>query len=197
MLITDRFVAATIGRSRYLFFVLYQDYNDFDRAFIRELDIDIERLARNLGENGVVVRPFRGDVDSTRNEVSTKEWTQDELVEIRRTPSMLVIDCDFAEFSPRTHSWILFCFGEGQFGSPRGLAQLDQVMQEIAHLANDATSDTSDLFRLARKLSVKDPDLAKVFTARPGVFGFSIDLMEVGQQFSSWIRNRGRPVGHA
>lgn len=56
--ITHSFVGTTIGRFRYLFFALYEDYNDFGHAFVREFNVSLERLARDLKDKGAVIQPF-------------------------------------------------------------------------------------------------------------------------------------------
>lgn len=90
-----------VGKRRYLFFALFQDYNDLARGFVQEFNVYLERLARDMGPDGAVVRPFLGDIERTRDDVQSKEWTWEEWGEVERAPSLLVISKDFADFSPR------------------------------------------------------------------------------------------------
>ena len=75
MLITSSYAGTAIGKHRYLFFTLYEDYNDLSRGFVQEFEVHLERLARNLGESGAVVRSFAGDIETTRVQVFAKPWT--------------------------------------------------------------------------------------------------------------------------
>ena len=58
--ITHSYAGTMVGTHQYLFFALYEDYNDVGRAFVREFDVHLERLARTLGHGSAVVRPFLG-----------------------------------------------------------------------------------------------------------------------------------------
>src|SRR5579872_6295386 len=114
---THSFYLGEIGRFRYLFFAIFADYTDFRRPFIREFrDVYLEKLARDLGTSGKVVQPFEGDIEATRHDVASKEWTAQELDQVSRSPSLLVISKDFEEFSPRTDPWLVLHFSEREFG---------------------------------------------------------------------------------
>ena len=66
MWITHSYLGTTRGRMRCLFFLLYEDYIETQTQFARELDLELERFARNLGDRGAVVRPFLGDIDKNQ-----------------------------------------------------------------------------------------------------------------------------------
>ena len=194
--ITHSFVGTTVGELRYLFFVLYEDYNDFDRRFVQEFQIHLERFARNLGREGAVVQPFRGDIEKTRSHVLDKDWTPDEKEEVTRVPSLLMISENFDDFSPRTDPWMVFHFGERRFGHHEGLEQLDETLGVLTDsvLLKEGDED-DDIYSIAKRLAHEEPDLARVFSAQPGVFGFSVNLLEAGLQVREWFRHRGRGIG--
>ena len=50
MWITHSYLGSTRGKMRYLFFLLYEDYIDAQTQFAQELDLFLERFARNLGD---------------------------------------------------------------------------------------------------------------------------------------------------
>jgi hypothetical protein len=111
MHITHSFVGTTIGRFRYLFFALYEDYNDYGRSFVQEFNnVYLQRPARDLRDQGAVIQPFLADIETTRSHVLAKDWTDDERREITRVPSLLVISKDFDYFSPRSDPWLLLHF---------------------------------------------------------------------------------------
>jgi hypothetical protein len=189
MYIRSSYRGTTVGRERYLFFVLYEDYNDLGRSFIREFDdVYVSRLARRLGDGGAVVTAFPADIETARAHVLEKEWTPVELAEVKKVPSLLVIDVDFDDFSPRTDPWLLLHFGERAYGGSQGLDELRDTIEAIADAA--IAGDPDELFAVARAMTQAHPDLTKVFEARPGMFGFSINLIEAGAQLRDWLRDR-------
>ena len=148
----------------------------------------LERLARDLKGSGAVMQPFPADVEKTRDDVRSKDWTDAELSEVRRVPSLLVINKDFDEFSPRADSWILFHFGERNFGGHEGLARLDEVIRTITSVALDANSSVGELLTLSRSMAGSRIKASKIFEAKPGAFGLSVNLLEGWKELSGWLR---------
>jgi len=76
-----------------------------------------------------------------KSHVLRKSWTDDEIQELTKTPSLLMINVDFVV--------------EGD----------------------------SDVFAAAHRIwnRVNPEDAVKVFELKPGVFGFSIDLIQAGR----------------
>src|SRR5436190_22212456 len=113
VIITHSFVAAvTPGWYKYVFYVLYGDYLDYGREYTNEFRQHLERLARNLGDEGAVIEPFRGDIDRTRDEIWDKEWDRREREQLQNLPSLLVLTKSLSEFSPRSDPWLLLHFKE-------------------------------------------------------------------------------------
>lgn len=195
MYITHSFVGTTIGPFRYLFFALYEDYNDLGRAFVREFNISLERLARELRDHGAVIQPFAGDIEQARTSVLEKDWTEREDREVKKVPSLLVINKDFDDFSPREDPWILFHFGARRFEGYGGIAEMDETMRAIVEVATPPDASASDLFDLARRMRRVRPPVARVFEVKPGVFGCSVDILAAGSQVRDWLRESRRPVG--
>lgn len=183
----------TVGGADYLFFVLYEDYNDLQRSFVQEFNVHLERLARELKHGSAVIKPFPGDIEATRRDVLNLGWTEDEIREVCKVPSLLLIRCQFGDFSPRRDPWMIFHFGEARFGDHRGLSELDQTLRAIAASTKDGAQ--ADLFELANELAKSRPDGWKIFQAQPGAFGFSIDLVEAGRQLRERLTARRRVVG--
>jgi hypothetical protein len=124
--------------------------------------------------------------------VLEKSWTPEEHEEITKVPSLLVLNVDFDSFSPRNDPWIAMHFGQRSYGGPEGLAEMGETFQAIAAAATEG--DLGDLYELARSVSRDRPDAAYVFEAKPGIFGFSIDIIRAGTEVRDWLRGRGRPV---
>jgi hypothetical protein len=193
---TSAFAGKIIGSYRYLFLVLYEDYTDFGRAFIAEFNnVYLERLARSLKGHGAVIAPFLGDVEGTRDEVMSKDWTSEEWRQVSKVPALLVISKDFDDFSPRSDPWVIFHFDEEQYGSSAGLAELDKTLKAIAVSVVSSESSHRTLYQIARNVTNERPDLGLAFSLQPNIFGFSIDLIKAGSYLRDLIEDRRRPVG--
>jgi hypothetical protein len=196
MMRTRTFAGKMIGSYQYLFFVLFEDYTDFARAFITEFNnVYLERLARNLKGRGAVFVPFTADVEDTRADVLSKDWTSDEYLQVSRVPSLLVISKDFDDFSPRSDPWVIFHFGEEHYGGPSGLAELDKTLKAIASSVTSTSEGHRTLYQIARQVTRERPDLGLAFAVQPNIFGFSIDLIKAGSYLRGLIQDRRRPVG--
>jgi hypothetical protein len=190
------FAGKFIGSYQYLFLVLYEDYTDFGRSFITEFNnVYLEKLARSLKGHGAVIVPFLGDIERTRDEVMSKDWTSEEFRQVSQVPALLVISKDFDDFSPRADPWVIFHFGEEQYGSSAGLAELDKTLRAIAASVVSSDSSHQTLYQIARNITNERPDLGLVFSLQPNIFGFSIDLIKAGSYLRDLIQDRRRPVG--
>ena len=177
------------------FFALYEDYNDYGRSFVQEFNnVYLQRLARDLRDQGAVIQPFLADIETTRSHVLAKDWTDDERREITRAPSLLVISKDFDYFSPRSDPWLLLHFGERRYGGPEGLAELDETIRSITEAATKVDAEPGELYRVAREVTKERPDLALAFSVQFGIFGVSIDIIQAGRYFRTLLRNR-KPIG--
>lgn len=198
MQITHSFMGTTIDRFRYLFFALYEDYADYGRAFVKEFNgVYLERLARDLRDDGAVIQPFLGDIEATRIHVLDKKWTHDEEVQIKLVPSLLVISKDFDAFSPRSDPWLLLHFGQRRYDGPRGLAELDETIRAITEVVTDPDSEPGDLYKIARDVANEHASFGRVFSVQPQIFGISIDVIAAGRSLRTLIRNRRRPFGRS
>ena len=176
MFITHSYLGTTRGPYRCLFFLLLEDYIEAQTQFVRELDLYLERFARRLGDAGAVVRPFAADIESTRQQVLEKAWSEDQKCELHNTPSLLMINEDFATFDPRAHPWIQLHLGRRL---ERGAAGVHEFGSMLDRLAEAVLDSGQDIFQSAHQLVHKLPlsEGLKVFEAKPGIFGFSIDLV--------------------
>lgn len=176
MLITQSYLGTSRGSYRCLFFLLLEDYIEAQIRFVRDLDPYLERFARNLGDSAALVRPFAGDIETTRQHVLSKNWSRDQLDEIAKTPSLLMINNDFDTFDPLLHPWIQVHFGERLYDAGPGVREFGQMLDRLAKAVRDSEND---IFETAHNLlyEVRLSDAAKVFEAKPGIFGFSIDLV--------------------
>jgi hypothetical protein len=182
MWITHSYLGTTLGRMRCLFFLLYEDYIEAQTQFARELDYELERFARNLGHKGAVVRPFLGDIEKTRSHVLDKPWGPREREELSKTPSLLMINVDFDVFNPQEHPWFLFHFGRQMVKGIGGyeLCEFREIFQRLAEAVNNTDVDPFEVARAAY-YEIHPSDVVKIFEAKPGIFGFSVDLFRAGE----------------
>jgi hypothetical protein len=175
MFITHSYIGSVMGDFRCLFFLLIEDYIEEQTQFMRELNLYLEKFARDLKEAAPLWRPFQGDIERTRDEFLRKNWTFQQRHEIEKTPAILMINVDFNDFDPQIHPWFHFSFG-GRFreGLP-GAYKVGDILNGLAEIVKDSNQD---IFKGASllKTDFKLADAAEVFEAKPGVFGFSIDL---------------------
>jgi len=195
MHITHSYLGTTKGRFRCVFFLLLEDYIEAQSRFGRDLDQALERFARRMGDSGVLVRPFTGDIETTRSHVLSKPWGRAELAEIGRTPGLLMIDVDFDAFDPRQHRWLYVHLGERPESTRSHAEEFAEMSTKLAQAVCDAETDVFDSVRAAIH-DVRLPDVAKVFEAKPGVFGFSVDLIAgAALMHGLWLKlTKGRHV---
>lgn len=179
MVITHSYIGTVLGTARYSFYVLYEDYIDAQSGFVRNLEPSLERFARKIKHDGAVVKPFMGDIETTRTQILNKPWTERELSQIHKTPGFLVIDKDFADFDPRKHRWLYLNFGnrlEDRSASNQvAPGEYEDVLNRLADIVLDPNRDLfKEALPIMRKLKLEQ--VVEIFEARPEVFGFSVDL---------------------
>lgn len=191
MFITHSYIGQTVGKFRCLFFLVFEDYVETQTELVKELEPYLERFARNLKDKGAIVRPFIGDIETVRDHVLNKNWTNDELALVGTTPGLLMINVDFDEFNPREHPWVHIGLWSKD---PSGRIQVAEVQRILEDLVNIVTKSDKDIFTEAAtaKNEISVSDVASVFEAKPGIFGFSVDLIKAAR-FISKLYNRMLP----
>jgi hypothetical protein len=184
MQITHSYLGTTTGRFRCMFFLLFEDYIEAQNGLSNDLKLEIERFARNMGDSGVVVAPFAGDVPTTQGNVRDKHWPHESVELLYETPAMLMIDKDFDEFDPRYHPWILFHFGRGE----QDAAKFRSLLQKIAEAVTDGSKDPFKIVEKALQLEQLS-SASKSIQLKPGVFGISIDLRSAWDALKSYLRS--------
>ncbi len=191
MFITHSYLGTTRGPYRCLFFLLLEDYIQAQSQFVRELDLELERFARNLGDSAPLVKSFAGDIDATRTHVLDKHWDREQSQEISKTPGMLMINEDFDVFDPREHPWIYLHLGEKMYEGVPGAYRVGELLNELALIVRDSDKDIfREVHNLQHQLSIEDA--TSVFEAKPGIFGFSVDLVR-GAEALRTLFHRLRP----
>ncbi|MBZ0157932.1 MAG: hypothetical protein K8I29_17175 [Alphaproteobacteria bacterium] len=176
MHITYSYIGTIMKPYRCLFFLLLEDYIEAQTHFARDLDLHLERFARNLRDSAALVRPFTGDIDTVRQQVLDKPWTEDQLKEVQNTPALLMIDQDFDNFDPRSHPWLIINFGRRVTGTYGGQIPFKHILDDLVQVVLNANEN---FFTAAYNLKheIHAAECAKIFEAKPGIFGFSIDLV--------------------
>lgn len=177
MFITHSYIGQSIGKFRCMFFLVFEDYVETQTELVKGLEPYLERFARNLGDKGAMVKPFIGDIPNVRDHILNKNWTRDELALVGTTPGLLMINVDFDDFDPRQHPWVHIGLWSKD---PSGRIQVAEVKNILENLVNIVTKSDKDIFTeaAAAKNEISVSDLADVFEAKPGIFGFSIDLIK-------------------
>ena len=188
MWITHSYLGTTRGKMKCLFFLLYEDYVKTQSQFARELDLELERFARNLGNSGAVVRPFLGDIEKTKSHIFEKPWDERERKELYKTPSLLMINVDFDEFDPREHPWFLLHFSDKM--REIGISGAQEFRTVFYQLAEAVKNTDEDPFKVAHAAyyEIHPVDAVRIFEAKPGIFGFSVDLIKAGRFLEALYR---------
>jgi len=191
MWITHNYVGTTRNGVRCLFFLLLEDYIEEQSKFARELSLELERFARNLGDYGAVVRAFAGDIEQARQGVLQKSWTPEQLEEIQKTPALLMISTDFDEFDPQEHPWVLFNLGSRVY---EGVPGAYRFRDPLSAITDAVANDGVDPFDVAHRAQheIEAHDALKIFEAKPGLFGFSVDLVKAGEVLTTAFRRYAR-----
>lgn len=187
MWITHSYVGTTRNGVKCLFFLLLEDYIEEQTQFARELNLELERFARNLGKFGAVVKPFSGDIERAKDNILDKNWTQKQLEEVRKTPALLMIGTDFDDFDPQEDQWVLFNFGSGiKEGAPGAYRFREPLSSITSAVANEGVDPFEVAHRTQHELEAHDA--LKIFEAKPGLFGFSVDLIKAGEVITKAYR---------
>lgn len=191
MWITHSYVGTTKNEVRCLFFLLLEDYIEEQTQFARELSLELERFARNLGDSGAVVRPFSGDIEQARENVLDKNWTPEQLEEVVKTPALLMIGTDFDDFDPQEDPWVLFNLGNRIV---EGVPAAYQFREPLASITTAVANEGVDPFEVAHRAQheIAAHDALKIFEAKPGLFGFSVNLVKAGEVLASAYRRYAR-----
>ncbi len=191
MWITHSYVGTTRNGVKCLFFLLLEDYIEEQTQFARELNLELERFARNLGKFGAVVRPFSGDIEHAKENILDKNWTQEQLEEVRKTPALLMIGTDFDDFDPQENQWVLFNLGSRIY---EGVPGAYRFREPLASITSAVANEGVDPFEVAHRAQheIEAHDALKVFEAKPGLFGFSVDLVKAGEVIAKAYRRYAR-----
>lgn len=177
MWITHSYVGTTRNGVRCLFFLLLEDYIEEQTQFARELNWEPERFARNLDAFGAVVRPFGGDIEYARTGVLDKNCKPEQLEEVGKTPVLLMIGTDFDHFDHQDNPWILFNFGSRMYEGVPGAYRFRELLSSITSaVADEGVAPFEVAQRAQHEIEVQDA--LKVFEAKSGLFGFSVDLVK-------------------
>jgi len=177
MHITHSYIGQTVGRFRCQFFLIFEDYVETQTELMKELEPYLERFARNLGDKGAVVRPFMGDIETVRDHVLNKNWSREELAMVGTTPGLLMIDVDFDEFDPREHPWVhIGLWSNDPFGRIQA-KEVRGILERLVRIVRESDKNIS-AEAAAAKNEISASDIASVFEAKPGIFGFSVNLIK-------------------
>jgi hypothetical protein len=187
--ITHSYVGAAQGPYRCQFFLLYKDYLDPETEFAREFERELERFARALGQDGAVLKPFNGDIETTKSHVLAKRWSKEHEEALLKTPSLLMIDTGFDAFDPQSNRWVLFSLGSGGWHHTiaSDASQLRSLFEKIAAAVQDDKIDPFDVAREAIN-SATLKGTSEIFSLKPGVFGMSVDLRAAGKKLKNLYR---------
>ena len=76
-----------------------------------------------------------------------------------------------------------------------GRLDLRDAFTAIAEAVVGPDAEPEQLYRVARELTHNRSNIGEIFEAKPGVWGFSIDLFKIADALRSQLRNRHHKIG--
>ena len=170
MLITHSYLGTNRNGARCLFFLLFQDYIEAENGFSKEVAMELEQFARDLGDFGFVVKPFTGDISAINSNIIDKRWTEEERYKLKRTPALLMIDRDFDDFDPSQDRWALIQLDT----SIQSAAKLRSLLGQIA---DTVKSDQIQSLSFSKRLStLRDRPAAPMSAALETYLAVSLEV---------------------
>lgn len=187
MFITTRFIGTKKDGMNYLLFLLTEDYIESHRRMTEDLEPLLRKFARDIGETGALVRPFRGDEEATKRDILSKDWNEKEKRRIEHTPGILVIDVDFDEFNPRSKRWLHFSLRDSM--SRYGEVSIFEL-EELLSILAEACRSGENIFNRADEIARRKvmAELYDSFELKPGMFGFGFDIKKGIEFFRFLLR---------
>ncbi len=190
MQISSTYIGTNAGTYHCYFYLLVQDYEGKEQGLSASVRVELERLARNLGSEGVVVQPFTGDVNSIFQEVLSKPWSDEQRQKLFNTPALLLLRTRFNDFDPRSDECLVL-----SLTSARGIegSQIGSLFTGISSLFNPTDENT---LGAVREYLANSP-AAVIFDAlelKPNFCGFGVDIKKLlfGLRLRSSIKRADR-----
>lgn len=175
MWVTTNYIGIERGDMNYLFLLLTETYVEAQKRIAESLSPLLTEFARDLGEQGALVRPFPGDEGTTLGNALEKDWSNDQIMQMRDSlPALLIIDVDFNQFDPKHSNFFYVSLRDSM--NKYGDVEIFQV-RELLNMLVEACR-CSNLFRIARE-HITAQDSRTVWEAlelKPEFMGFSFDL---------------------
>lgn len=187
MFITTSYVDVRKHDMKILVFLLTEDYIENQKALQESLNPLLQEFARDLGSRGALVRPFPASARDTQSDILAKKWTKLEKKQVERTPGLIILDRDFADFCPRQHPWVHISLKDSinQFGQVE-IFEVKKILDALIKL----TKEDRDIIDFERKVDGmrRDEKLLDAFELKPGAFGVSFDLKKGIEYFQQLLR---------
>jgi hypothetical protein len=174
MLKTANYLKVKMHDYDYLFFLLTEDYITSQIGMNNVISNALDEFARDLGEHGLVVTPSKGDGKATKSQLLVKNWTDEELLQIRRSPGILMIQKDLDIFDPRSDHWYYISFQD--IMNKKGEMEIVNLIELLSRLAD--ASKNKNVFDITDEIAHNNAmrELYNAFEFRPGAFGLSFDV---------------------
>lgn len=158
MFITSNYKEIEKGKFKYAFFLNNKDDYENKRDFVKELNILIERFSEDLANKGLVVKSYNSSIRNVRKEILDKPWNPRRLETIKKTPGILMIDTEFAEFNPNKNNWIYFYFVRDQrFKKNRGNSfSIEEAEELFDKLSEIIIKGDDNIFKKVKVILAKE-----------------------------------------
>ncbi|MBK9016986.1 MAG: hypothetical protein IPM82_24625 [Saprospiraceae bacterium] len=122
------FEKVKLGDYNYLFFLVA--WNDYETSIKEEIDKNFEKFGENIGVEGLIVQAYDKNKWETGDQIIGKDWGDlNERIQNEQEPFLLIIDTDFATFSPKTDNWAIIWISD-YFDDKNSIPQLFFALQK-------------------------------------------------------------------
>jgi len=165
----------SVRMNDYEYVFIIAGWNDYVTPITEELQRQFEAFGEDLGQKGLVIKPYKSAARNTIEEVTSKDWDEEIMKRFEREtyPFMIVIDKDFEVFDPLSHKWSIIWFSEFE-------NQTNKIIDLFKKLANRSRRG-KDIFSYLECVTKESrlKNLAKYFEIKPKVFGISINAQAI------------------
>ena len=175
MYITHSYIETSIEDSRANFYLLYQDYIQYESEFSKTLQYELERLARNLKNKGSVVQPFKGDIEHNTQSILEKFKNHPDSKNLYKTPCILMINSQFSEFNPTIHPYVILTFNKNT--TKYSTDDIERICAFFQEITRDIVNNDQEPFNAVKVAFDKyQQDNRSSLLLTPNFYGIGVDL---------------------
>lgn len=161
---------------KYWIYVVINEY--YEGLILQDSFIQLMiNFGTSLGDTAKVIVPLKGHYCQTRRSVLNLSWDENTWEQLDRATDiyMLITPYPLASFRPKNHKFILMWLPDATLNATQYINAMKSIAKEI--------TTGNDIFEWHLQQTSKKNKFIKLLSssieAKPGLFGFSIDLKKL------------------